>query len=312
MKLAFQGEPGAYGHEAARRLARAFRLSPDLNSHDVGVVPCRTFREVLERVASSAPRRERGEEGVIGLVPVENSLTGSLHEVYDLLLEFAERVRLQIVGEVEQPIEHKLLGLPGASLDAIERVYSHPQALWQCRRFLDELGVETQAFYDTAGAARWVAQQRHKGWAAIAGPLAAELYGLVVLREGISDYPHNATRFWAVARPNRASQRPLGGAEKPDDAPGPWRWKWKTSLVLELPHVPGALYRALKIFAEHDVNLTKLESRPVRTEPWRYRFYLDFEGSLHGPSARAALQKLSEYAQRLRVLGSYPVCEGPP
>ncbi len=271
MRVAFQGEPGAYSHEAA--LAH----SPQ----EPEIVPCRTFRDVFRAVA--------GEGADVGIVPIENSLTGSIHEVYDLLLEFP----LEIVGEVFQPIAHKLLGLPGARLEGIRDVYSHPQALWQCESFLETLGAERHAFYDTAGAARWVAEQGDPVRAAIAGPLAAELYGLEVLREDVSDCERNTTRFLALTLPGRV----------PPEAPGGQRWR--TSLVVELRHEPGALYRALGIFAERGINLTKLESRPLRTERWRYRFYLDFEGHRGEAHVQDALARLREQAVFLRVLGAY-------
>ena len=226
----------------------------------------------------------------MGIVPIENSLTGSIHEVYDLLLEFP----LEIVGEVFRPIPHRLLGIAKARLEDVKDVYSHPQALWQCEAFLEELGAERHAFYDTAGAARWVAEQEDPTKAAIAGPLAARLYGLEVLREEVADFEHNTTRFLALALP--------GGL--PSEAPE--GEKWRTSLVVELKHEPGALYRALGSFAERGINLTKLESRPLRTERWRYRFYLDFEGHRGEPHVQDALECLQEQAVFLRVLGSYP------
>ena len=288
MKVAFQGEPGAYSHEAAQRYADYLANTADLglDVKGIAVVPCRTFREVFRRV-------EAGEAD-LGVLPIENSLTGSIHEAYDLLLEFS----LPIVGEVFQPIEHKLLGLPGSSVEELQHVYSHPQALWQCERFLSALSAEQHAFYDTAGAAKWVAERQDPTRAAIAGKLAAQLYGLEILHEHIADYEHNVTRFLLLASEDfeaLAQARSRGSTRR-----------WKTSLVIELPHVPGALYRALGIFATHNLNLTKLESRPLRTELWRYRFYLDFEGHLRDPATKQALQELEAYAQSVRVLGSYP------
>lgn len=275
MRIAFQGEPGAYGHEAA------LTCSPS----GVEIVPCRTFRDVFRAV-------EEGKAEA-GILPIENSLTGSVHEVYDLLLEFP----LEIVGEVYQPVAHRLLGVPGARLRDVRDVYSHPQALGQCLRFLEGLGAELHAFYDTAGAAKWVAEQGDPSKAAVAGPLAAELYALEVLREGIADDEQNTTRFLTIALPGKPPRSE--GPDPPDRG-------WRTSLVVELRHEPGALYRALGIFAERGINLTKLESRPLRTERWRYRFYLDFEGSRTEPRIREALERLQGEAAFLRVLGSYP------
>jgi prephenate dehydratase len=275
-------------------MARLADEGADVDANRAEVVSCRTFREVFQRVEVGA--------AAMGLLPIENSLTGSIHEVYDLLLEFP----LSIVGEVFQPIEHKLLGLPGASLEHIKHVYSHPQALWQCERFLSALSAKQHAFYDTAGAAKWVAEQRNPHYAAIAGPLAARLYRLEVLCERIADYEHNITRFLLVAPASfhlaaQTRAQDQGAAQN-----------WKTSLVIELSHVPGALYRALGIFAAHRLNLTKLESRPLRTEPWRYRFYLDFEGRVSDPAAQRALQQLEACVQGVKVLGSYPQGRGEP
>ena len=275
MRVAFQGEPGAYSHEAALAYAKG----------ECEVVPCRAFRDAFRAVADGSAD--------VGILPIENSLTGSVHEVYDLLLEYP----LEIVGEVFRPIAHRLLGVPGARLEDVKAVYSHPQALGQCARFLEELGAEQHAFYDTAGAAKWVAERGDPTQAALAGPLAARLYGLEVLRGDIADSEHNTTRFLALMLP--------GGLAPPEGA-FHLHTQWRTSLVVELRHEPGALYRALGIFAERGINLTKLESRPLRTERWRYRFYLDFEGHRGEPRVREALERLEQQAIFLRVLGSYP------
>ena len=275
MRVAFQGEPGAYSHEAALAYAKG----------ECEVVPCRAFRDAFRAVADGSAD--------VGILPIENSLTGSVHEVYDLLLEYP----LEIVGEVFRPVAHRLLGVPGARLEDVKAVYSHPQALGQCTRFLEELGAEQHAFYDTAGAAKWVAERGDPTQAALAGPLAARLYGLEVLRENIADSEHNTTRFLALVLP--------GGLAPPEGA-FHLHTQWRTSLVVELRHEPGALYRALGIFAERGINLTKLESRPLRTERWWYRFYLDFEGHRGEPRVREALERLEQQAIFLRVLGSYP------
>lgn len=269
MKITFQGEPGAYSHEAI--LAHWGNVCE--------VLPARSVRDVFVHVACGEADR--------GLLPIENALTGSIHEVYDLLLDY----ELSITGEVYWGIRHALLGIPGARADRIEHVYSHPQALWQCETYLDGLRVERHASYDTAGAARWVSEQGDRTTAAIAGKLAARLYGLQILAANIATLPHNTTRFIVI-----------GGS--PGEAATERRSK--TSLVVELTHDPGALYRALEPFAEREINLTKLESRPVRTKPWNYRFYLDFEGCIDEPSIRDALSQLSGRVSSCRVLGSYP------
>ncbi len=268
MKIAFQGERGAYSHEAI--------LSHLGEDHDV--LPSRTFKDVFERTTSG--------EAECGFLPLENSLTGSIHEVYDLLLEYP----LFIIGEAFLKIEHALLGLPGSRMEQIEHIYSHPQALWQCETFLETLRAQRHAFYDTAGAARWVAEQKDPRNAAIAGRLTARLYGLVVLKESIATSKENTTRFIAIAR-NQLSSCPQGAC--------------KTSVVIELPHEPGALHRALEPFAKRGINLTKLESRPLRTENWQYRFFIDFEGHQEEPQIQKALVELKECVASLRILGSY-------
>lgn len=268
MKIAFQGEQGAYSHEVI--------LAHLGQGHKV--IPSKTFEEVFKRTASG--------EADCGFLPIENSLTGSIYEVYDLLLEYP----LFITGEAFLKIEHALLGLPGSRMEQIEHIYSHPQALWQCEAFLETFEAQRHAFYDTAGAARWVAEQKDPRNAAIAGRLAADMYGLRVLQEGIATSTQNTTRFIVIA------QDPL-----PSRPAGPC----KTSLVLELAHEPGALYRALAPFAGRGINLTKLESRPLRTENWRYRFYLDFEGYQDDSLIQSALEELKGRVASLRTLGSY-------
>ena len=273
MRIGFQGDLGAYSHEA---IVQGF-------GDDHELTPSNSFRDVFHHTADGATDA--------GLVPIENALTGSIHEVYDLLLAHD----LPIVAEVTLPIRHELLGVPGSSLEQIETVHSHPQALWQCEGFLDELGAELIADDDTAGAARWVAEQNDPTHAAIAGRLAAELYELETLTRDIATQPHNATRFVLVGDPSSTVEK---------TAP------YKTSLVVELAHEPGALYDALLPFSEHGVNLTKLESRPLGDAPWQYRFYLDLEGHVATPSVQAALDELGQRVASYRVLGTYPSTRG--
>ncbi len=267
-RVAFQGEAGAYSEEAALRHFGA-----------VETVPRRSLREVFTSVASG--------DCDAGIVPVENSEAGSINETYDLLLEFHDR--LTITGETSLRIAHCLLGLPGARLEGIRRVYSHPQALAQCESFLRRLGVESVPTYDTAGAARLVAVRGEPEEAAIASRRAAELYGLVALAEDIHNNPLNTTRFLSIA---------------PD--PGPRRDPSKTSVVFATEHQPGALYRALGAFAEEGLNLTKLESRPARNAVWEYVFYVDFEGHVEDPRVQRALKRLEEQCRWAILLGSYP------
>jgi len=267
-RIAFQGEPGAYSEEAL------FLLAPDAQSQ-----PYREFRDVAQAVL------ERRAE--LGLLPIENSLVGSIATNFDLIAESA----LAIVGEVVSAVHHCLLGVPGAQRAALRRVLSHPVALAQCERFLRELlGVEVVAFYDTAGAAGEVARRKDTSLGAVAGVLAARRYGLEVLAERIEDEPHNQTRFLLVAR---------DATPPPADVPA------KTTLRLKLPHRPGTLARALAPFADAGLNLTKLESRPDRSTPWEYLFYLDVEGRAAEPAMRSALAALATQGAVITLLGEY-------
>jgi prephenate dehydratase len=224
-----------------------------------------------------------------GVLPIENSIGGSIHRNFDLLLE----QHLPIVGEVELPVVHHLLALPGRALADIRRVYSHPQALAQCDRFLRTLTlVEVIATYDTAGSAKMVADQRLEDGAAIASARAAEVFGLTILESSIQDYAHNVTRFLVVGR------RPLS-EERPD----------KTTIVFTLSNEPGALFKALSAFALRGLDLTKLESRPIPGRKWEYLFYADLAASREDLPCARALAHLAEFAPMLRVLGSYPSCK---
>jgi arogenate/prephenate dehydratase len=220
-----------------------------------------------------------------GVVPIENSIGGSIHRNYDLLLEN----RLLIVGEVELPVVHHLLALPGSSLERLRRVYSHPQALAQCERFLRTLsGVEIIATYDTAGSAKLVADEHLENAAAIASARAGEVFGLVALASSIQDFHDNVTRFLVIGR------SPLTGSI-PD----------KTSIVFSLPNEPGALFKALSAFALRGIDLTKLESRPIPGRPWEYLFYVDLASARDELPCARALAHLAEFAPTVRTLGSY-------
>jgi prephenate dehydratase len=267
MLIAYQGEPGAFSEAAARQV-----------SVEATMLPCRTFEDVFAAVA--------GGSAGCGVLPIENSIGGSIHRNFDLLLEHD----LPIVGEIELPVVHHLLALPGGTLDRIRRIYSHPQALAQCDRFLRTLsGVEVIATYDTAGSAKLVAEQRMDDAAAIASARAAEVFGLVPLRSSIQDFEHNVTRFLVVGR------RPLS-ADPPD----------KTTIVFSLANEPGALFKALSVFALRGIDLTKLESRPIPGRRWEYLFYADVAAASDDVKCARALAHLGEFATLLRVLGSYP------
>lgn len=266
-RVAFQGERGAYS-EMAALAALGEAIEP---------VPCRTFDEVFASV-------ETGQNH-LGLVPIENSLAGSIHRNYDLLL----RHTLHIVGETQLRIEHCLIANPGATLADVKVVRSHPQALSQCERHLTEIGVEAEASYDTAGSVRDLRDSGARDAGALASRLAAEIYGMAVLREGMEDDKQNFTRFLVL------SKEPVEPAGES-----------KTSIVFALNNQPGVLFRALACFALRDIDLTKIESRPIPGSPWEYRFYLDFKGSHYDGPGQRALSHLAEMATELRVLGTYP------
>ena len=263
-QVAFQGERGAYS-EMAALAALGDALEP---------LPHRTFDEVFASVEAGASD--------LGLVPIENSLAGSIHRNYDLLL----RHTLHIVGETQLRIEHCLIAKPGVKLADVRVVRSHPQALAQCERHLAEMGVEAEAAYDTAGSVR---DLQASDAAALASRLAAEVYGMAILREGMEDDKQNYTRFLVLGRD---PANPTG--------------ETKTSIVFALKNAPGALFRAMACFALRDIDLTKIESRPIPGSPWEYHFYLDFVGSQHHGPGQRALAHLAEMATELRVLGTYP------
>ena len=267
MNIAYQGEPGAFSEAASRLVdAAAERL------------PCRSFEDVFAAVDGGAAD--------YGVLPIENSIGGSIHRNFDLLLEH----QLPIVGEVEVPVVHHLLALPGRTLADVKRVYSHPQALAQCDRFLRTLsGVEIIATYDTAGSAKMIADQALGDAAAIASARAAEVFGLQPLRSSIQDYDNNTTRFLVVGR------APLSPAV-PD----------KTTIVFTLSNEPGALFKALAAIALRGIDLTKLESRPIPGRKWEYLFYADLAAARDDLACARALAHLAEFAPMVRVLGSYP------
>jgi arogenate/prephenate dehydratase len=267
MLVAFQGEPGAYSEAAALKYAPG-----------AAVLPCPSFEEVFAAVA--------GGRATHGILPMENSIGGTIHRNYDLMLEH----ELPIVGEIELRVDHCLLALPGTVLADVRVVYSHPQALAQCEIALAQMqGVEVVAVYDTAGAAKMVREGTRRDSAAVASRRAAEVFALDILRESIQDYPDNITRFCAITRPPAE----VTGANK-------------TSIVFALQSKPGALFKALAGFALRDINLTKLESRPLRGRPWEYAFYVDVEVPESHPGCQRALADLAEFSHWVRTLGSYP------
>lgn len=273
--LAYSGEPGAFAEDA---VLAAFG---DVQRRGVG-----GFREVFEAV-------ERGDAAA-GVVPIENVVGGTVRENYDLLLEHD----LEVVGEVVVPVRLCLAALPGQTVEEIERVYSHVQALGQAEAFLRTRPWTLLTTYNTAGAGKLIADRREKGAAAVLSPRAADLFGLAVLAGGIEDVPDNRTRFLVIARPGTEAARP---AWQP--TAGSAR---RTVLVFGVRNEPGTLLAALGSFAERGINLSKLESRPSRAAAWEYVFWVDVDAGVDDPACAAALDGLRRSAAMVRVLGSYP------
>jgi len=277
-RAAFQGELGAFSQVAARQLA----------GDDVIPVPMQSFEDVFVSVVNGKCH--------YAVIPIENTLVGSIHENYDHLLKYD----LPIRGETFVRIVHNLIAPPGVKFSQVRRVFSHPVALNQCRRFFEENPqIEKTLFYDTAGSVKMVMEKGLKDAGAIASANAAEIYGGRILRKSIEDDRENFTRFFLLERPKR----------RPTQARRPTAKRFKTTVVFTTRNLPGALFRSLSAFALRDINLTKIESRPLRGKPWEYLFYLDFIGHVADAACRNALNHLAELADMLRVLGCYPVGE---
>jgi len=267
IRVAFQGEIGAYSEEAAFRF-----FGPSIQSE-----PYETLDDVFKVV-------ERGEMP-FGIVPIENSLEGSIGRVYDLLLDSS----LKVYGEIGLRIVHCLITNPGARLDSIKKVYSHPQALGQCRTFLKHLDCEVISTSNTASSAKMIKETGVVDAAAVASVRAADIYGMQILAREIEDTPNNFTRFFILAK----EDSPPSGNDK-------------TSVVFSLKDRPGTLYDSLKEFAIRNINLTKIESRPTRQKPWEYNFYLDFAGHRDDKASKEALENLDRSSRFMKILGSYP------
>ena len=267
LRVAIQGERGAFSHEAALEALGAA----------AEVVPRASFEELFASVAEGVADR--------ALVPIENSLHGSIHENYDRLLQSP----LHIVAETQLRIRQCLIARPGSSLDELRQVASHPVALAQCRRFFaDHPTIESVTAYDTAGAVRDLMKDGASTQGAIGSALAAELYGAQLLLKGIEDDDENYTRFLVL-----------------DKEPGPLEAATKTSMVFVLDNKPGALHSALGFFASRGVDLCKLESRPLRGHAWEYSFYLDALGDPRG-AVGEAIEDLRGTTRELRILGHFP------
>lgn len=266
-RVVFQGAEGAYGQAAMQHY-----FGNDCNSFHV-----RTFRDAMEAI----------EEGSAdyAVLPIENSSAGAVNEMYDLLVEFEN----YIVGETIIPITHTLCGLPGTKLEEIQRVYSKAEALMQTTRFLDEHSNWQQiSVVNTAIAAQKVLKDKDKAQAAVCSAYAAKLYGLSVLEDNINDEPNNSTRFIVITNQKIFLQNAS-----------------KISICFEVPHESGSLYHILSHFIYNDLNLTKIESRPVEGKSWEYRFFADFEGNMGDASVKNAIRGLREEARNLKILGNY-------
>jgi len=266
--VAFQGELGAFSQRAVYQIF----------GHNIRPTPCVTFDEAFEKVA----RRKVP----LAVIAIENSLAGSIHQNFDLLTKHS----VEAIGETYVRIEHHLIAHPDALLTAIRQIYSHPVALAQCQKFLRKMRrAEKVFFYDTAGSVKYIREQELRTAAAIASADAARIYKMKVLRRSIEDNRENYTRFLAVAL---RGKYPQGGG--------------KTTVVFGLKNEPGALFKALSVFALRNIDLTKIESRPIHGKPWEYLFYLDLQSDIRSRACSNALRHLREMTLYFRVLGSYP------
>lgn len=262
--VGFQGEHGAFGEFAALRFAK-----------DSVPIPCLEFGDVFKNVSDGHLD--------LGIVPIENSLEGSVAQVNDLFVE----TDLKIVGEIWIPINHSLLTLPETNYREIKVVYSHPQALSQCRGFILRNHLEVRPFYDTAGAAEMLSRDRPKATGVIANALCADLYNLSVIKKSIEDHPSNATRFVVVSK-NKAK----GKGDK-------------CSIMFSTLHKSGTLFRVLEVFSKANINLTRIESRPIRNTPGKYAFFCDFQGADHEGRVSKTLETLDTLTESIRLLGCY-------
>jgi len=267
-RIAFQGALGAFSQHAGAKIF-GMRIEP---------FPCPSFEEVFRSIAL--------RKADCAVIPIENTLAGSIHQNFDLLA----RHSLEVVAETSLRIEHNLIVHPGVRLRQIRQIYSHPAALEQCKRLLSRLRkIEKVSFSDTAGSVKFIRDKGLRDAAAIASEDAARIYGMKILRRSIEDEPENYTRFLALARRKRF---PAGGQ--------------KTSIVFGLKNEPGVLFKALSVFALRNIDLSKIESRPIRRKPWEYLFYLDLQSDIRSRDCLNALRHLRELALYLKVLGSYP------
>jgi prephenate dehydratase len=276
LRAAFQGDPGAFSHKAAM----------DLLGPEVVVEPRQRFEDVFTALRDGAADA--------AVIPIENTLHGSVHENYDHLLQFDFR----IVAETNVRIVHNLIAVPGVRFKDVKRVFSHPVALNQCLDFFKaNPQIQREPFYDTAGSVKMVMSEGLQDAAAIASAVSADIYGAKILKRSIEDDRQNFTRFFLLRRPD---QPPLVLNEQGKKG-------WKTSLVFTIRNQPGSLFKALSAFALRELSMIKIESRPLRGKPWEYLFYVDFLGNTQDERVQRALSHLQELADLLRVLGCYRV-----
>ncbi|NEX11673.1 MAG: prephenate dehydratase [Prosthecochloris sp.] len=274
--VAYQGEPGAYSEIAALRFGQ-----PE---------PFESFDDAFNAVEN--------KQVACAVIPIENSLGGSIHHNYDLLIEHP----VHIVAETFVKVQHCLLGLPGSSTASPGNVLSHPQALAQCRNFFNRHPhLKAEVAYDTAGSAKIIASEGKSSNLAIASKRAAELYGLSILQENLADEEWNITRFFCIAHEHHRENLPFLQTEESE--------RQKTSIVFTLPNEPGSLFKALATFALRSIDLTKIESRPFRKKAFEYLFYVDCIGHSDDQNVRNALGHLKEFATMVKVLGSYGIVE---
>ncbi|AIF85239.1 prephenate dehydratase [Candidatus Nitrososphaera evergladensis SR1] len=278
--VAFQGERGAFSEMAALQYF----------SKGATLVPCKSFAD-----AFSEAEKKKVDYAVI---PVENSIEGSVPEVYDLLMQ----TPLKATGEVYHRVHHCLIAGKGVKIKDVRHAYSHPQALGQCRQYLQKKRIEPVPAYDTAGSVKMVKEQGAKDAAAIASRRAAELYGMEILDEGIEDRKSNYTRFLVLALSDNDDKRARKNNEQQQQ-------QYKTSIIFSVKHVPGALFGILGEFAIRNLNLTKIESRPTKETPWEYNFYVDFEGHANDTAVKQVLKAVKSKTSYLKIIGSYRKAE---
>lgn len=265
-RVSFQGEHGAYSESAAVSFFK----------EEIETIPCVTFADALDNTANDKTQ--------FSILPVENSLAGSVGESNDLLYSTV----LNAIGETYHKIQHCLIGF--GRLDDISTVYSHPQALGQCRKFIQDNGMKTVPAYDTAGSAGIIKNLNSKENACIASKNASEIYDIPIIKEGIADKSDNYTRFLILSKDRYPASK-----------------KDKTTIIFSIKHEPGALYRIIELFYNNQINLTKIESRPKKDTVWEYNFYVDFEGSQDNEKVSAMLDGIRENTLYFKVLGSYPM-----